>query len=88
MKSLQMKIDELSKIGIFKQYTLNERLEIYYTYPVEFQEDAIKEAREYSEKGFVCNEFTLIDGRIESVIQWQKPSTFIKNCYQWFVINA
>jgi hypothetical protein len=88
MKSLAMKLDALSKIGVIKQYTLEQRLSEYNAYPdEEHKEYAIKEALEYSAKGFICNEFILNDG-VESVTQWQTPSVFIKNCYHWFVLHT
>jgi hypothetical protein len=87
MKSLAMKLDELSQVGTFRQYTFEERMSVYATYPDSEREYCINEAREYHAKGFTCNEFTLNDGRVDSVIQWQKPSTFVKNCYAWFIKN-
>jgi hypothetical protein len=88
MKSLAMKLNELSQIGIFKQHTLEERLKEYATWPEEERRIAEDEARSYASKGLTCNEFSLTDGSVESVIQWQKPDVFIKNCYQWFIVNA
>jgi hypothetical protein len=88
MKSLAMKLDALSKIGVLRQYSLEDRLREYAQYPDEFRQDAINEATEYAAKGFICNEFVLNDGSVASVIQWQSPAQFIKNCYQWFVVLA
>lgn len=84
--SLNTKLDELSKIGTLRQYTLDQKLNEYSgnDWPNEFKLLAINEAKEYAAKGMLCNEFTLFDG-IESVTQWNKPSEFIKNCYTWFV---
>jgi hypothetical protein len=87
-KSLAMKMDELVKIGVLKQHTLEARIAEYKaTYPEEFQADAIKEAEENHAKGLSCFEFSLNDGGVESVIQWGTPSNFIKNCYEWFIVN-
>lgn len=85
-KSLASKLDELSKIGLFRTYTLEERLlEYQKELPVEFRDVAVKEAIQYNAKGLVCNEFKLINGSVEEVIQWQTPSKFIANCYEWFI---
>lgn len=86
--SLNAKIDALSKIGVMRQYTLEERLAIYDTYPDEYKQDAINEAMEFSAKGFICNVFTVTIQDCEEVVQWQKPSIFISNCYKWFISDS
>lgn len=84
--SLNAKIDALSKVGVLRQYTLEERLAIYATYPEEYRQDAIDEANKYAAKGLICNEFTVTVQDGEQVTQWQKPSIFIQNCYDWFIV--
>ena len=80
-----MKLDAITKIGVLKQFTFEERIAEYKTWPVEYQADPIKEAEEYHAKGMICMQFTTDIEGDESVIQWNTPSQFIKNCYDWFI---